>query len=61
MKSLILFLLFIILVPIALSSLLAMYILAKVAILYICEKVTSVYRYASGKMKDNETPAEDHD
>ena len=59
MKNLILFLLFIILVPVALFSLVAIYVIAKLTLIYVCQKICRVYRYAEGKFKDNETPSED--
>lgn len=45
---------FIILVPAAFIALIAIYVLAKMSIAFIIERIEMVYRYASGKSKDNE-------
>lgn len=54
MIDFILFMVFIILVPAAFIALIAIYVLAKMSIAFIIERIEMVYRYASGKSKDNE-------
>lgn len=54
MKEIVLTLVFIILVPIAISAVIATYLVCRVAISYTVECLRKVYRYASGKFKDNE-------
>lgn len=57
MINLILFLLCIIMVPVAMIAVVAIYVTCKMALILILESIGRVYRYASGKTKDNETPS----
>ena len=44
---------FVILVPVAMLAVVAIYVLFKMTMFYIIDKLERVYRYASGKHKDS--------
>ena len=50
----ILFLLFIILVPVAMLAVVAIYVLCKMTMFYVLDKLERVYRYASGKHSEED-------
>ena len=54
MSEIILTLLFVIMVPVAMIAVVAIYVTCKMALILILESIGRVYYYASGKFKDNE-------